>query len=94
MVICFIQADPFSKVVMQPCQVKTHSFVKCSLFDKLLEKLMVTRQCRFLQMHNILYDYQFGFRKYHSTTLAVIDVVEDIIYHHLDNNEIGIEPVT
>jgi len=50
-----------------------------SVFDKLLEKLMVTRLCRFLEMNNILYDYQFGFRKHHSTTLALIDVVEDII---------------
>jgi len=39
-------------------------------------------------MNNILYDYQFGFRKHHSTTLALIDVVEDI-YQHLDNNEIS-----
>ena len=55
----------------------------------LLEKLMVTRLCRFLEMNNILYDYHFGFRKHHSTTLALNDVVEDI-YQHLDNNEIGI----
>ena len=27
------------------------------IFDKLLEKLMVTRLCRFLQQNNILYEY-------------------------------------
>ena len=59
-----------------------------SVLDKLLEKLMVTKLCRFLEMHDILYNYQFGFRKHHSTTLAMIDVVEDI-YQHLDNSKIG-----
>jgi len=49
-----------------------------SVFDKLLQKLMVTRLCRFLEMHNILYHYQFGFWKHHPTTLALIDLVEDI----------------
>jgi len=32
------------------------------------------------------YDYQFEFRRYHSTTLALIDVV-DQIYQHLDNRD-------
>jgi len=49
-----------------------------SVFDKLLEKLMVTRLCRILEMHTILYDYQFGFRKHHSTTFALTDEVEGI----------------
>ena len=59
------------------------------IFDKLLEKLMVTRLCRFLQQNNILYEYQFGFRQHYSTTFALIDVVDDI-YKDLDNNETGI----
>ena len=28
-------------------------------------------------MHDILYNYQFSFRKHHSTILALIDVAED-----------------
>ena len=40
----------------------------------------------FLQTNNILYQYQFGFRKNHSTTLALLDVV-DQIYAHLDKHE-------
>jgi len=59
------------------------------IFDKFLEKLMVTRLCRFLQQNNILYEYQFGFHQHYSTTFALIDVVDDI-YKHLDNNETGI----
>jgi len=57
-----------------------------SVFDKILEKLMYTRLINYLNVNNILYDYQFGFRRYHSTTLALIDVV-DQIYQHLDNRD-------
>jgi len=37
----------------------------------------------------LVYDYQFGFRKNHSTTLALIDIVDEI-FQHLDKDEIGI----
>jgi len=47
-----------------------------SVFDKILEKLMYKRLCSFLQLHNVLYSYQFGFRKYHSKTLALIEVID------------------
>jgi len=39
---------------------------------------------------NILYDYQFGFRRYDSTTLALLDVV-DQIYQHLYNRDMVLE---
>ncbi len=60
-----------------------------SVFDKLLEKLMYTRLYKHLMKHDILYKYQFGFRKKHSTMLALIEVV-DYIYEHLDNHDIVI----
>ena len=50
---------------------------------------MCHRLCEFLQKYNILYDFQFGFRKNHSTILALIEVV-DTIYENLDNHEYGI----
>jgi len=56
------------------------------VFDKILEKLMYGRLYNYLRDNNILYDYQFGFRRHHSTCLALIDVV-DQIYRHLDNHE-------
>ena len=54
-----------------------------SIFDKLLEKLMFNRLISFLERNSILYNYQFGFRKNHSTSLALIDVVDNI-YRNLD----------
>jgi len=56
-----------------------------SIFGKVLEKLMQNRLNAHLEKFNIFYDYQFGFRKFHSTSLALIEVI-DSIYRHLDNH--------
>ena len=47
-------------------------------FGKVLEKMMHSRMMSYLDKFKILYDYQFGFRKNHSTSFAVIDVVNMI----------------
>jgi len=60
-----------------------------SVFNKLLEKLIAIRLNKFLEVNDVFYKYQFGFRKNYSTVLAVIDVVEDIL-EHLDKNDTGI----
>ena len=57
-----------------------------SVFDKILEKIMHARLYNYLNSNNLLYSYQFGFRRNHSTGLALIDVV-DQIYQSLDNHE-------
>ena len=38
---------------------------------KVFEKIMHQRLIKFLDSHNLLYKYQFGFRKYHSTEMAL-----------------------
>ena len=53
-----------------------------SIFDKLLEKLMYNKLVSYLDQNNI----QFGFRKNYSTSLALIDVVDNI-YEKLDANQ-------
>ena len=60
-----------------------------SIFDKLLEKIAYTRLFNFLCYNNILCKYQFGFRKFHSTSMALIDVVDNI-FEHLDKRDIGV----
>jgi len=60
-----------------------------SIFDKLLEKIVHRRLLSHLKKHKILYSYQFGFRKNYNTTLALIDVIDNI-YSFLDNGEITI----
>lgn len=56
-----------------------------SVFDKLLEKIVYKRIYQFFQKYNVIYKYQFGFRKNHSTSLALLEVV-DACYKNLDNN--------
>ena len=50
-----------------------------SIINKLLEKLMYSRLMSFINKHKILYKYQFGFRKNHSTTLALIEITDNIL---------------
>ena len=54
-----------------------------SVFDKLIEKVMLNRLLKFLEKNNILYKYQFGFGKNHATTHALTEVI-DYIYRSLD----------
>jgi hypothetical protein len=46
---------------------------------------MYARLYSFLTKNNILYEYQFGFRSNHSTTLAVTEIVDNI-REELDKN--------
>jgi hypothetical protein len=48
------------------------------LFSKILERLMYNRLLSFINRHNILYKYQFGFRGYHSTNMALIVLIDKI----------------
>ena len=57
-----------------------------TVFDKIMEKLMCYRLRDFLQRNKILYEFQFGFRKRHSTILALMEVIDNI-YQHLDQHE-------
>lgn len=50
-----------------------------SVFNKILEKLLVTRLTDFLNVHKVLYDFQYGFRQGSSTQTAIIELVDDIV---------------
>ena len=56
------------------------------LFSKVVEKTMYKRIYGFLTTHNLLYDYQFGFRQKYSTNFALIHLI-DKITEALKNNE-------
>ena len=47
-------------------------------FSKLLEKLYNNRLMSFLKYKDILYNGQYGFRENHSTSLALMELVEEI----------------
>ena len=44
----------------------------------MLEKLMCKRLLSYLNKKDIVYKYQFGFRKNHSTKLALIEIIDNI----------------
>ena len=47
-------------------------------FSKVFEKIVANHVIEFLDKHNILYEKQFGFRKCHSTSHAIITLVEKV----------------
>ena len=49
-----------------------------SLFSKIFEKTMYNHLINFIDKNKILYKYQFGFRKLHSTNHAIISLVEKV----------------
>ena len=48
-------------------------------FSKILEKIMYNRILAFINKHNLLYKFQFGFRGKHGTDIALIVLVDKIM---------------
>ena len=59
-----------------------------SIFDKIIEKIMHKRLYHFLELHNVLCDKQFGFRKNNSTSYALMEITEKI-KESIDNGKYG-----
>ncbi len=47
-------------------------------FSKILEKLFCKRLTKFIEHHNIISNTQYGFRDNHSTSLALIDLIDEL----------------
>ena len=58
-----------------------------SPFPKVLERLSYDQLYAFLEKHNIVYKYRFGFRKGFSTEQAILEVT-DSLNMTIDNREI------
>ena len=67
----FKKDDPHSFSNYRPI-----SLLPC--FSKILERLIYNRLDNFLSLHNILHPNQYGFRKHHSTDLALLDIYDKI----------------
>lgn len=50
-----------------------------SVFNKILEKLLLNRIIPFLDKHNVLYSLQYGFRQGSSTSTAIVELLDDVI---------------
>lgn len=49
-----------------------------STFSKIFERIMYNRLMSFINKHNLLYKFQFGFRKDYNTNLALITLIDKI----------------
>ena len=58
-------------------------------FSKIFESIIATRLNKFLAKYDILYNYQFGFRNKHSTKLALLDSIDDILNSLNDKNYVA-----
>ena len=59
-----------------------------SIFDKIIEKIMHKRLYDFLELHSILFENQFGFRKNNSSSYAIMDITEKI-KESIDSGKFG-----
>lgn len=50
-----------------------------SVFNKIFEKLLVTRLMKFFDRNNVLYSMQYGFRSGCSSSIAITELVEKIL---------------
>jgi len=73
----------------EPSNYSPISFL--SVFDKMLEKIVYKKLYSFFEKNDIFYRYKFGFPDNHSTSLALLEVV-DSCYKSLDgkNKILGI----
>ena len=69
--------------------MKYNSSAPCGRESSFLERIIYNRILDYLTTLHILCDNQFGFRKNHSTTLALIDL-HDKISSALDNGELAV----
>ena len=60
-----------------------------SNINKIFEKVIFSRVYKYLEFYDCLYEKQFGFRKKHSTSHALISITEQI-REALDNNKIAV----
>ena len=56
------------------------------VYSKILQRLMYNRVIKFINKHDILYTYQFGFKKGHSTYMPLTIIIDKIV-EALENHE-------
>ena len=65
------KGDPQSPSNYRPISVLTH-------INKIFEKVLFNRLSSHLTKHNLLYNYQYGFREGHSTTQALVELTDNL----------------
>ena len=76
----FKKGDPSSVNNYRPISI-------LSSINKIFEKILYARLIKYIDKFQLLYKYQFGFRKNHSTEHALIEITDQIRFA-MDNNQI------
>ena len=76
----FKKGDPTSVNNYRPISI-------LSTINKIFEKILYARLTKYIDDFQLLYKYQFGFRKNHSTEHALIEITDQIKFS-MDNNQI------
>ena len=75
----FKKGDPSSVNNYRPISV-------LSIINKIFEKILYSRLVNYIEKFNLLYKYQYGFRKNHSTEHALTEIVDQIRFS-IDNRK-------
>ena len=70
-----------------------HPISLLSNISKLFERAIYNQVEQFLDFNNIIYDLQFGFRKKHSTSHALLSIIENI-RNKMDNKTLCVYLLT
>ena len=77
---------PVTKVLTQMSHIIIDQY-QCYLFFKTLRTVNVYQLDQFLEKYNIMFNYQFGFRKKHSTEQAILELT-DKLKSAIDNKQL------
>ena len=78
--------SPFTNAMTQNCLIIIVLYLFCLTYLRSLKKIMYNRLNAYLDKFKILFSYQFGFRNFHSTYMALMTLM-DKITKCLENNE-------
>ena len=81
-----IFSNNLTKIYNRAIQTGVYPHAILSIFDKILEKILCKRLISFPERNKILYCYQYGFKKFYSTLLALIEVT-DLIKRFRDEKQ-------
>ena len=81
----FLVLSQYTRPMIQ-CSLTIRYCMLLSVFSQILERLMYNRLLKFLNKHTFFNKFQFGFRNKHSTFMALIILLENLVKALDDGN--------
>ena len=74
-----------SRLLIKEVTISIPQIIALSALTQIFEKLIHEQLVNYLERHSVLYQYQFGFRKGHSTAHAIAEIADNL-WKSIDNN--------